>query len=141
VRQELRLSGLKNIKVTTIEPYALDTPLWDHAAVYTGHAPRMALMDPPQKAVNAVMRACFRNKREIPVGWKARAAIVAHRISPGWVERIGSNMAHKYQADITSEVAPTSGNLFETKPSPGVEGGIRERMKEEKKQRKQQKKP
>ncbi|WP_118975927.1 SDR family NAD(P)-dependent oxidoreductase [Taibaiella koreensis] len=51
-RQELRLNGYKKIRVVTILPYALDTPLWDHAATYIGHAPRMMALDPACKAVN-----------------------------------------------------------------------------------------
>jgi short-subunit dehydrogenase len=136
LRQELRLAGYKNIKVVTILPYALDTPLWDHVAVYTGHAPRMIAMDGPQKAVNTVMHAIFSKRKELAVGWKARLSIDAHRVLPALIERTGSNIVHKYQAEITPPVPPTKGNLYQSLPTPGVEGGIRERMKIEKKQRK-----
>lgn len=136
VRQELRLAGYKNIKVVTVLPYALDTPLWDHVGVYTGHAPRMIAMDKPQKAVNTVMQAIFTNRRELAVGWKARLGIDAHRAVPAFMERVGSNVAHKYQAAITPPVPPTSGNLYQPLTTRGVEGGIRERMKKERKQRK-----
>jgi short-subunit dehydrogenase len=135
LRQELRLAGYKNIKVVTILPYALDTPLWDHVAVYTGHAPRMIAMDAPQKAVNTVIHAIFSGRKELAVGWKARLSIDAHRAFPGLLERAGSNIVHKYQATITPPVPPTQGNLYQSLPTPGVEGGIRERMKKEKQQR------
>lgn len=135
LRQELRLAGYKNIKVVTILPYALDTPLWDHAGVYTGHAPRMIAMDDPQKAVNTVMHAIFSNRRELAVGWKARLSIEAHRGFPGLIERAGSNLVHKYQAEVTPPMSPTKGNLYQSLPTPGVDGGIRERMKIEKKRR------
>lgn len=136
LRQELRLAGYKNIKVVTILPYALDTPLWDHVAVYTGHAPRMIAMDGPQKAVNTVMHAIFSKRKELAVGWKARLSIDAHRALPGVMERAGSNIVHRYQAEITPPVPPSKGNLYQSMPTPGVEGGIRERMKIEKQQRK-----
>lgn len=135
LRQELRLAGYNYIKVVTILPYALDTPLWDHVAVYTGHAPRMIAMDRPQKAVNTVMHAIFSKRKELAVGWKARLSIDAHRALPGVMERVGSNIVHKYQAEITPPMPATKGNLYQSLPTPGIEGGIRERMKKEKRQR------
>lgn len=47
--QELRLNGYKNIKIVTIEPWAVNTPLWRHADNYTGAEPKMLLMDEPGK--------------------------------------------------------------------------------------------
>jgi len=133
LRQELRLAGLKNIHVITISPWALDTPLWGHVATYTGHQPRMIMMDPPAKAVNAVMHAAIGKKREMPVGLKAHLSYGAHRIFPAFTEKIGSNIAHKYQAEITPAAPDSTGNLYhEDFPAP-VEGGYREKMKEEKK--------
>ena len=38
--------GEDDIEVGTIMPWAVDTPWWTHAANYTGHAPRMAMMAP-----------------------------------------------------------------------------------------------
>src|SRR5690606_36663525 len=104
LRQELRLNKHSNIKVVTILPNALDTPIWDHAGVYTGHAPRMLFMDPAQKAVNTVLHALFTRKKEVAVGWKARLSIDIHRAFPGFAERLGSNMVKKYQAGIRPPV-------------------------------------
>ncbi len=138
LRQELRLNGIKKIRVLTVSPWALDTPLWGHVANYTGHAPRMVAMDRPQKAVNVVMHAVLGRKREIPVGLKAHLSYGAHRIFPAWTERLGANIAHKYQAEITPPAPPTPGNLFEpVATGTGVEGGFRQRMKQERKERKQ----
>ncbi len=123
LRQELRLAGIKTIKVITISPWALDTPLWSHTATYTGHAPRMIMMDAPQKAVNTVMHAATGKKREMPVGLKAHLSYGAHRVFPAWTEKIGSNVAHKYQAEQTPRQADTKGNLYESKSDgAGVEG-------------------
>jgi len=136
LRQELRLAGLKNIHVVTISPWALDTPLWGHTATYTGHQPRMLMMDPPQKAVNTVMRAAIGKRREMPVGLKAHLSYGAHRLFPALMERLGSNMAHKYQAEITPPAPDTTGNLYRSSGTGnGVDGGYRERMKKEKEQR------
>ncbi|HYH56569.1 MAG TPA: SDR family NAD(P)-dependent oxidoreductase [Anseongella sp.] len=135
--QELRLSGNKEIRVVTIEPWAVDTPFWRHAANYSGGTPRMAAMDPPQKVVNAVIRASLRGRHELPVGWKAKGAWVSHRLFPRFTERLSANIIHKTQMKNAPPAPPTSGSAFEPMPEGrGVDDGVRQRMKEEKRQRK-----
>jgi len=137
LRQELRLAGLNNIHVITISPWALDTPLWGHTATYTGHQPRMIMMDPPAKAINTVMHAVIGKRREMPVGLKAHLSYGAHRVFPALTEKLGSNVARKFQAGITPPAPDTTGNLYhDEKTDLPVEGGYRLRMKEEKESRK-----
>ncbi len=47
LNQELRLAGHKNMKVVTVEPRAVDTPFWHHAANYSGGTACMVAMNPP----------------------------------------------------------------------------------------------
>ncbi len=55
LNQELRLNGASAIKVVTIEPWAVDTPFYQHAANYTGHATRMSMMDGPWETVDSIV--------------------------------------------------------------------------------------
>lgn len=64
LNQELRLAGEDDIKVGTIMPWAVDTPWWRYAANYTGHAPRMAMMDDPQIVIDAIVKACIHPDEE-----------------------------------------------------------------------------
>jgi short-subunit dehydrogenase len=135
--QELRLAGHKRIRVVTIEPWAVDTPFWQHAANYSGHTPRMSLMDPPQKVVNAVIRSSLRPRKELPVGWKAKAGRTSHRIAPRFTEWLSANVAHRSQMRHAPPAPPTSGSVFQPMQSGrGVDDGVRRRMKEENRQRK-----
>ncbi len=141
INQELRLSGHKNIKVVTVEPWAVDTPFWQHAANYSGHTARMAAMDPPSKVVNAVIRMSLRPRKELPVGWKARGSWISHHLFPHFTERISANVAHKSQMKNAPPAPPTSGSAFTPMPTGrGVDDNVRQRMKEENRQRRQQKK-
>lgn len=134
INQELRLNGHKKIKVVTIEPWAIDTPFWRHAANYSGGTPRMAAMDPARKPVNAVLRSSLRPRQELPVGWKARATTISHRIFPRLTERLSANIIHKYQIKNAPPAPPTSGSVHEPmKEGRGVEDGVKERIKREKK--------
>jgi short-subunit dehydrogenase len=132
VNQELRHGGYgKTIKIATVMPWAADTPWWPHAANYSGRAPRMALMDDPQKIVDAMVWVSLHPREELPVGWKAQASFSAHHIFPDLVERVSANV-QRAELDKASAAAPTSGSLHQPMASgTAVDGGVRDRMKEE----------
>ncbi|HZF98399.1 MAG TPA: SDR family NAD(P)-dependent oxidoreductase, partial [Pseudoxanthomonas sp.] len=83
LHQELRTQGARNIHVSTVLPFAADTPWFDHAAHYNGRAPRMVLMDPANKVVDAIVGAISRPRKQISVGFKAKLAVASHRLLPG----------------------------------------------------------
>lgn len=135
--QELRLNGYDKIKVVTIEPWAVDTPIWKHAANYTGVEPKMAMMDDPEKIVNAVLRKSLRPKKIVPVGWKAQVSSFSANVFPRFSERLGGNMVQKYMIETGPETPDTQGSIY--KPIPegrGIDDGAKERMKEYKKNQK-----
>jgi len=137
LRQELRLSKHKEIVISSVDPWALNTPIWDNAANHSGHAPRMGMMDRTAKAVNAVMHtAASRKHRDIAVGWKTHAAYTVHRIAPNLSYRIAANIVHKHQIKHSPPAPATTGNLFRPSTSHAVETDIKERMKKERKRSK-----
>lgn len=140
INHELRLSGKKKIKVVTVEPWATDTPFWQHAANYSGGTPRMAAMDPPSKVVNAVIRASLRPRQELPVGWKAKGAWYSHHLFPHFTEWLSANIMHRYQIKTAPPAPPTSGSAFAPLESGrGIDDGVKARMKRERKERKNKK--
>jgi short-subunit dehydrogenase len=137
LNEELRLQDLRRIRVSTIMPWAADTPIWTHAANYSGGTPRMALMDPPEKVVKAIVHAALHPREELSVGWKAKASYASHRILPDLTERIAANIAHHYQIETAPPAPPTSGSLHQPmEAGRTVGGGARERMKRENEARK-----
>jgi short-subunit dehydrogenase len=137
VNQELRLAGLGNVKVVTVEPWAVDTPLWRHAANYSGGTPRMAALDDPQIVVDAVVWVSLHPRSELPVGWKAQAAWFWHHVFPHLTETTAANIAHRYQIETAPPAPPTKGNLFEPMPEGrGIADGVRERIRLEDEERK-----
>lgn len=132
LHQELRLAGLKRIKVATVMPWAADTPFFHHAAYYSGGTPRMVMMDPPERVVAAIVRAAIRPRKRIAVGWKAKGAVTAHQLVPGLTEHIAANVAHHAQIETAPPAPPTSGTLHQPmREGVGVSGGVRDRMKRE----------
>jgi short-subunit dehydrogenase len=132
LNEEIRLSNTDTLTVSTVMPWAVDTPWWEHAANYSGHTPRMASMDDPQIVIDAIVRATLHPSEEIPVGWKARSSIWSHQLAPDFTERFSADVAHKYQMEQAPSAAPTSGSLYKPMESGReVGGGVRERMENE----------
>ena len=129
--QELRLSGYGDkIKVATIMPWAVDTPWWQHAANYSGHTPRMVAVDDPKKVVDAIYHNASHPSAEVPVGWKAQGAYIAHRISPDLTERVTANIYHHQTMEKGAPAPRTTGALYHPMQSGRtVEGGVRAEMK------------
>ena len=132
LNEELRLVGQhETIKVGTIMPWAVDTPWWTHAANYTGHAPRMAAMDDPSIVVDAIVAACTNPKEEQPVGPKARTSDISHHLFPDLTERLSAKVSDA-EVHKAGPMPHTTGSIFEPSPEgTTVDGGIRERMKQE----------
>lgn len=138
--QELRLNDYKNIKVVTIEPWAVDTPFWGHAANYTGVEQKFALMDEPDKVVNAVIRKSLRPKKIVPVGWKAKGSSFFANVFPRFNEWLTGNVAHRYQVEMPPATPNTKGSIYKPlETGRGVDDGVDEKMKADKKERRKKK--
>jgi short-subunit dehydrogenase len=112
VGQELRLAGLSQIKVVTIEPWAVATPFWAHAADYTGKAPCMVAMDDPGKVVDAIIWASLYPQPDLPVGWKAQMAWFSHHVAPWFSEWLAADIVQRYQINGSQPMPVTQGSLF-----------------------------
>ena len=131
LNEELKLANQAEIRVGTIMPWAVDTPWWTHAANYSGHAPRMALMDDPELVVDAIVKACLDPKEEQPVGWKAKGSDLSHHLMPKMTERISAKLS-KAEAEKASFMPDTTGAIHApTDDGMTLDGGIRERMRAE----------
>ncbi len=133
LRQELRLNGDRAVKVVTIMPWGADTPIWDHAANYTGREPRAPLLDGPNPVVRAVMSAALRPRARVAVGWKAQAAVFGEGIAPDLTEHVAASVYDHVQLHgAQPAAAPGEGNLFTPDPrGVTVDGGLRARWREE----------
>lgn len=132
INEELRHAGrARTIKVATVMPYAADTPFFRHNANYTGHAARMVMLDDPRKIVDALVWVSLHPREELPVGWKAQAATSFHDMFPDLTERVAADV-HRSELAKGSPEAPSPNALYQPmQGTTGVNGGIRERRKQE----------
>jgi len=129
LREELRLAGLRGIRVLTIQPWAVDTPFWANAATHAGREARGPWLDGAREVADAIVWAGIHAPSgEFPVGPKAGAAVLGAQLAPGLTRRIAGNVIHRVQMENAPPAPDTSGNLFAPSPGPAaVEGGFRGR--------------
>lgn len=124
LRQELILDGASNIHACNVMPASIDTPFFQHAANYTGRAPKA--LNPvysAEEVARAIVRCARRPKREVVVGSAGRLLAAQHTLSLGLYERAAARVI---DLDHFQDRAapPTVGNLFEPMPEwTGVSGG------------------
>jgi NAD(P)-dependent dehydrogenase (short-subunit alcohol dehydrogenase family) len=113
LRQELALDGAEDIHVCTVLPATIDTPLFQHAANYTGRVPKaLPPVYPAEKVASAIVGLARRPQREVMVGAAGRLIAAQANLAPGLTERTAATMVDQQHLQDTP-APPTSGNLFE----------------------------
>ena len=125
LRQELLLDGVEGVKVCTVMPATIDTPLFGYAANYTG---RMVKAMPPVYSAERVARAIVHlvavPRREVVVGSMGRALLMQSRLLPAVTERLMARQVDRSHLYRTRPAPAREGNLFVPAPGQGsVAGG------------------
>jgi short-subunit dehydrogenase len=124
LRQEVR--DLDCVHVAVVSPAAVDTPLWQHAANYTGREIKAASPTyAPEQVARAIADQIERPRREVLVGAVGRAMARQRRLAPAMTDRLFAAFMDRDQ--LTDRPAPpTDGALFEPVASgTGATGGWR----------------
>ncbi|HWH01304.1 MAG TPA: SDR family oxidoreductase [Pilimelia sp.] len=124
VRQELRLSGERDIAVCTVLPATIDTPFFAHAGNHTGRSltPPPPIY-PPQLVARTIVGLLRRPRREAYAGGAARLLALQWRMLPGVSEWLLGRYAAKAQFG-PRPAANTTGNLFgESHDEASISGG------------------
>ena len=123
LRQELLLTN-GEIKVSTILPASIDTPLFQHAANYTGRTPKpLRPIYGAEQVAEAIVGAAENPRREVYVGGAGMALSLLRHVSPALYEQ---TYARQVDVDhfLDSPAPAHPGNVFEPAPEwTGVSGG------------------
>lgn len=113
------------IEICTVLPATIDTPLFQHAAVYSGRAPKaMPPVYSAQDAAKAIVSLIERPRREVFIGRSARQLNLVHRIAPRLAERIMESQFERFHLYGPGTGRQTPGNLFGPMPQENrVSGG------------------
>jgi NAD(P)-dependent dehydrogenase (short-subunit alcohol dehydrogenase family) len=125
LRQELRLDGVRGVKVCTVMPATVDTPLFEQTANYTGRSVKpMAPVYSAERVAHAVVDLVRLPRREIVVGPMGRNLLLPAKVAPGLTERLMARQVDRAHLDRKRKAPATHGNLFQPAPGRGsVSGG------------------
>lgn len=100
LRQEIEQSGLEGIHVCTVLPTAHDTPFFDHAANYTGHA--IEAPEPlhdPQNVVDTIVRLVRDPQDQEIVGADGVVKVLMKKLAPGLAAKQAARTMHRTQME------------------------------------------
>jgi short-subunit dehydrogenase len=127
LRSELLLEGATGIRVCTVLPAAVDTPIYQQAANYTGHKVRPI---PPvytaQRVARTIVKLTRKPRREVAVGPTGRLLLLKHKAVPGAIEAATARVVNKTHLSRKQAAVNSPGNLYKpskTKRTARVEGG------------------
>ncbi|MFF1283152.1 SDR family oxidoreductase [Streptomyces sp. NPDC058299] len=124
LRQELLLDRAGHIHVCTVLPATIDTPLFEHAANYTGR--KVVAMPPvhsPERVARTIVDLVRVPRREAVVGPMGRAMVLQSRFMPGTVERVMAHQAHRTHLSRKESAPAGHGNLRTPAPGEGAAHG------------------
>ena len=114
LRQELAISRLKKVHVTSVLPSTIDTPFYGNAANYLG---RVAVPPPPvypvKPVAKAIVHAAAHPEREIVVGRAGRQLVRLHRAAPNSLDKQMAALGAATRKSGRIGVEPTANTLFE----------------------------
>jgi short-subunit dehydrogenase len=123
------LASEPDINVATVVPEAVDTPIFEHAANYTGRQvrPIPPVLDPDEVA--AGIEACAEDpKREVSYGRAGRGLEVLHAAAPPLYRRLAHPaFIHGTWGQLPADPAP--GNVLGSTRPHQIEGGWRTRRR------------
>lgn len=124
VREEL--ADYPDITVSVVLPGSVDTPIFRHAANYTGREVRpVPPICSPRHVARVVVRRARRPRRQTTVGQLQHAAAWGKAVVPGVYGRLATP-AMKFVGFGDGSVEPHDGNVFEPQPErDAVRGGWR----------------
>ncbi len=126
LRMELQLERERDIHVCNVMPAAIDTPLFQHAANYTGRTPKA--LDPvysPVTVARAIKALILKPRAEVVVGKTALLVLANAKMSLRTYERVMARYIDRNHLQDRPARA-TRGNLFATAEPKASIGGWRE---------------
>jgi short-subunit dehydrogenase len=116
----------EDIDVVTILPAAVDTPLYYHAANFTGRGVKP--LEPiyrPEQVARTIVRCARQPRREAFVGNAGRMMRALRSLSPALFERLNARLVR--EQNFTEEPTPPSdGNLHASQAPASTTGGWRD---------------
>ncbi|BDG03200.1 SDR family oxidoreductase [Anaeromyxobacter oryzae] len=126
LRQELRLTGLRHVHVCTVLPATIDTPLFQHAANFTGvQVKALPPVYAPERVARVIARLATHPRREVLVGTSAHLLSALWSFAPAAAERVLARMIDRQHLAHERPVLDSAGNAFGPTRPEAEHGGWR----------------
>jgi NAD(P)-dependent dehydrogenase (short-subunit alcohol dehydrogenase family) len=113
LRQELHLDRMRRIHVCVVLPATIDTPLFQHAANFTGlQVKALPPVYPPERVARAIVGLARRPKRETFVGTSAHLLSFLWTLAPATAERIIARTVAREHLAHDHATSDSPGNAF-----------------------------
>jgi len=121
----MELQDEPEIYACTVLPASIDTPLFQHAANYTGRAVKpIKPVYKPEQVADAILNCMKHPEREIVVGGAGRMIIGARRVMPRVMEKIFAFQVDRDHFKKGKSAPVSNGNVLTPMPeSESVHGG------------------
>lgn len=122
----MELMDAPGIHVCRVLPATIDTPIFQHAANYSGRAVRaMPPVYGPEQVAEAIVSLARKPRPEVTVGGAGKMMVAMHRIAPALTERVMARQVDKTHFR-DRPAADSEGNVFEPRaPRRAIYGGWR----------------
>ena len=125
LRMELSLEHERDIHVCNVMPAAIDTPLFQHAANYTGRAAKaLDPVYPVEKVARVIAKIIDHPRAEVVVGRAGDVMLGNYAMAPRTYERFVARQIDRNHLQ-DKPAPPTPGNLFESTGPKAADGGWR----------------
>jgi NAD(P)-dependent dehydrogenase (short-subunit alcohol dehydrogenase family) len=119
LRGELMLDGYRHVRVCTVLPATIDTPIFRQTANYTGReAVPMPPVYRPQRVARTIINLVRFPRREVVSGSLGRTVLWQHKLAPGLTERMFAVQVDKTHLSRERPAPATNGNLYEPSTDP-----------------------
>ena len=126
IREELRLERKPRVHVCVVLPATTDTPLFQHAANFTGlEVKATPPVYPPERVADAIVSLVYRPRREVLVGGSAHVMTALWAVAPALAEALLARRARRSHLRQRHPAPETVGNVFGPQPPHGRTGGWR----------------
>jgi NAD(P)-dependent dehydrogenase (short-subunit alcohol dehydrogenase family) len=110
---QLETADAEGVRVCTVAPGAVDTPIYRRAANVTGRVGRPPPpVDPPEKVARAIVKTARRPRKRVSVGLPNRVVIFGFRFLPAVYDRLVSPLFDRFGRG-DEPVEATTGNVFD----------------------------
>ncbi len=114
LRMELYLDQASDIHVCTVLPASIDTPIFQHAANYSGRKTKaLNPVYPAKDVAEAIVGLAERPQREVIVGQAGYLLAVQKTLAPDFCEQSMASQVDQDHFQDKKPEAPTDGNVFE----------------------------